>query len=194
MHVSWVYYSGTLLPGICLRIVQLFCHNVNIKTKPPKLWLIIEKFYVCRGDGWVGICSMSLLHSRIQSSSSSLRAKCMAVSCHESCPGTEPRSLALRADSLPTELRGKPCFFVNSIYLFVGCAGCSLLCRLFSSCGKRGLLSNCGLWAFHCGSFSHSWAPALGSQASVVVTRGVPVSIVRFPSSRAQARSCSTPA
>ena len=53
-------------------------------------------------------------------------------------------------------------FFVNSIYLFVGCAGCSLLCRLFSSCGRRGLPSSCGLRAFHCGSFSHSWAPALG--------------------------------
>ena len=96
----------------------------------------------------MGICSMSLLRSRIQSSSSSLRAKCMAVSCHESCPGTEPRSLALRADSLPTELRGKPCFFVNSIYLFVGCAGCSLLCRLFLVVANVGyfLTVVCGLF------------------------------------------------
>ena len=132
-HVSWVYYSGTLLAGISLQLVQLFCHNVNIKTKPPKLWLLIAKFDACRGDGWVGICSMSWLLSRIQSSSSSPRAKCKAVSCHESC-----------------------FFFLkNSIYLFGGCAGCSLLCGLLSSCGKRGLLSSCGLWDSHCGNFFH---------------------------------------
>ena len=33
----------------------------------------------------------------------------------------------------------------NCIYLFTfGCAGSSLLCRLFSSCGKQGPLSGCG--------------------------------------------------
>ena len=37
-------------------------------------------------------------------------------------------------------------FIDNFIYLF-GCAAYSLLHRLFSSCGKQGLLSSCCVWA-----------------------------------------------
>ena len=44
------------------------------------------------------------------------------------------------------------CLFV---YLFIfGCAGSSLLRRLFSSCGKQGLLSSGGIQVSHCSSFS----------------------------------------
>ena len=45
-------------------------------------------------------------------------------------------------------------FFISLfIYLF-GCTGFSLLCGLFFSCGKQGLLSSYGVWASHCGGFS----------------------------------------
>ena len=37
------------------------------------------------------------------------------------------------------------CFFKNNIYLLIfGCAGSSLMCRLFSSCRVWGLLSSGG--------------------------------------------------
>ena len=46
------------------------------------------------------------------------------------------------------------CFFF-SFYLFIfGSAESSLLHGLFSSCGKRDLLSSCGAWASHCSGFS----------------------------------------
>ena len=36
---------------------------------------------------------------------------------------------------------------VKLIFIFFGCAGSSLLCGLFSGCGKQGLLSSCSAWA-----------------------------------------------
>ena len=50
------------------------------------------------------------------------------------------------------------------IYLFIifGRTGSLLLCGLFSSCSKRGLLSSCGAQASHCGSFYSCQAQALG--------------------------------
>ena len=48
-----------------------------------------------------------------------------------------------------------------------------MLCRLFSSCRKWGLLSSCGVQASHCRVFSYSGAQAVGSQASVVVAHGL---------------------
>ena len=42
----------------------------------------------------------------------------------------------------------------NETKFFFGCAGSSLLCGLFSSCGERGQLSSCGSWASHCGGFT----------------------------------------
>ena len=61
--------------------------------------------------------------------------------------------------------------FYNFIYLF-GCAGSSLLCGLFSSCGSRAPycsgLSCCGAWALgRVGSVAA--APGLESTGSVVV-------------------------
>ena len=57
-------------------------------------------------------------------------------------------------------------FFINLfIYLFIyGCVGSSLLCAAFSSCSMQ---------ASHCGGFSCCGAWALGTQASVVVARGL---------------------
>ena len=40
--------------------------------------------------------------------------------------------------------------------------------RAFSS-GKRGLLSSCGAWTFHCGGFSRFGAQALGHMGLAVV-------------------------
>ena len=52
---------------------------------------------------------------------------------------------------------------INFIYLFIyGCAWSSLMLRLFSRCGKQGLLSSCGTWGSHCSDFSCSGARALG--------------------------------
>ena len=48
-----------------------------------------------------------------------------------------------------------------SVFIF-GCAGSLLLCQLFSSCGKWGLLSSCGARASHCGDFSCCRVRALG--------------------------------
>ena len=72
-------------------------------------------------------------------------------------------------------------FFYNYIYCFIfSCAGISLLIRLFSSCGKRGLLFSCGVWASHCGGFSGFLEPGLwGTQPQQV----------QLPGSRAQAQS-----
>ena len=47
------------------------------------------------------------------------------------------------------------CLFQNFVYLFVfGCAGSSLLLRLFSPCGEQGPPPSCHAWASHCGGLS----------------------------------------
>ena len=65
------------------------------------------------------------------------------------------------------------CTFIYSLnftYLFIfGLAGSAMLRGLFSSCGKRGLLSGLGTWASHCRSFSRWGTQALASVGSVVV-------------------------
>ena len=58
----------------------------------------------------------------------------------------------------------------------MGCPGSQLLCGLFSSCGKRGLLSSCGVWASHWGwllllqsmGSRHTSFSSYGSQASLL--------------------------
>ena len=46
--------------------------------------------------------------------------------------------------------------------LILLCAGSSLLCGLFSSCGEQELLSSCDAWASHCSGFSRGvWAQLL---------------------------------
>ena len=54
-------------------------------------------------------------------------------------------------------------FTIKNIILFIyfGCAGSPLLCRLFSRCGEWGLLSTWGVQASHCGGFSSCGALAL---------------------------------
>ena len=54
-------------------------------------------------------------------------------------------------------------FFYLSIYLLIyGCAESSLLCGIFSSCGKLRLPSSCRIWPSHCTGFSCCGAWALG--------------------------------
>ena len=50
------------------------------------------------------------------------------------------------------------CFHLwATIYVFIfGCAGSLLLCQLFSSCDRWGLLSSCGARASHCGDLLQS--------------------------------------
>ena len=60
--------------------------------------------------------------------------------------------------SLPSMSRSSPVVYnpLKKIFLFMyffACAGSSLLCWLFSRCGKRGLLSACGARASQCGGF-----------------------------------------
>ena len=63
------------------------------------------------------------------------------------------------------------------VYLFIfGCAGSSLLCLGFSSCGAWGPLSSGGVWPFHRGgsaTVSCCRAQPLGSRASVVGSHGL---------------------
>ena len=44
---------------------------------------------------------------------------------------------------------------------------------VFSSCSEQGLLSSCGVQAFHCRGFSCCGAQSLGIPASVVVAPGL---------------------
>ena len=53
-----------------------------------------------------------------------------------------------------------------TLFIF-GCAGSSLLCGLFPSCGEQGLLSNCSMWASHCGGFSGCRAQTLGHKGFI---------------------------
>ena len=60
--------------------------------------------------------------------------------------------------------------FKIKFYLFIfGCAGSSLLCGLFSSCGKRGPLSHCGTLASHCNGFLWSTGSRSGGFSSCCV-------------------------
>ena len=59
----------------------------------------------------------------------------------------------------------------KNIYIYLltfGCAGSSLLCGLFSSCGDWGLLSSCSAWASHCSGFLQN-RRLQDKRASVVV-------------------------
>ena len=58
-------------------------------------------------------------------------------------------------------LKTFPKVFFGHLFIF-GCAGCSMLQGLLSSCDKWGLLFICGVWAFYCGGFSCCEARALG--------------------------------
>ena len=60
----------------------------------------------------------------------------------------------------------------NDLFIF-GCVGSSLLHRLFSSCGKQGLLSGNGARAPHWAGCSCSGAQALGHVRSVVTAPGL---------------------
>ena len=52
-------------------------------------------------------------------------------------------------------------YFLNNLIYF-GCAGSSLLCRLFSGCGEQRRFSSCSVWASHCNGFSYWGAQPLG--------------------------------
>ena len=65
-------------------------------------------------------------------------------------------------------------FSFLKFYLFIyGCAGSSLLLRLFSGWSKQGLLSSWGAWASHCRGFSGCGAEALGCMDSIVAAPGL---------------------
>ena len=72
-------------------------------------------------------------------------------------------------------------FHFTSLHFMLG-LGCNVWA--FSSCGRQGLLSNCGVQASHCSGFSHGGAQALEcKQASVVVVHGLscPMACGIFP-------------
>ena len=60
-------------------------------------------------------------------------------------------------------------FFLVYFFLYFGCAGSSLLCRLFSSCHEWGLLFSCSAQASPWGGLSCCRTLALGSTDLVVV-------------------------
>ena len=68
------------------------------------------------------------------------------------------------------------------IYIFIYFIILTILgfhCRMwfFSSCGEKGLLSNCGPLASHWDDFSCCEAQSLGTRASIVVVHGLSCSI-----------------
>ena len=101
---------------------------------------------------------------------------CLVVSCRLQCV-CGFSSCSMWALSSPTrDWTHIPCiakaipffFFFNrdlKIYIFIfifGCPESSLPRRLFSSCGKRGLLSSCSVRVSHCSGFSWRRARAPG--------------------------------
>ena len=64
-------------------------------------------------------------------------------------------------------------FIFLIILCIFGCAGSSLLCGLFSSCGKRGLLSGCGTRASYCVASLVAQYKLQGTWVSVVVACGL---------------------
>lgn len=63
--------------------------------------------------------------------------------------------------------------FIHLFGWFSGCAGCSLLCGLCSSCPEQGLLSPCVVQASYRGGFTCCGAQALGTRVSVVAACGL---------------------
>lgn len=63
--------------------------------------------------------------------------------------------------------------FIHLFGWFSGCAGCSLLCGLCSSCPEQGLLSPCVVQASYRGGFTCCRAQALGTRVSVVAACGL---------------------
>ena len=90
------------------------------------------------------------------------------VGCHLLLQCVKVKSQSEVAQSCPTLSDPTDCGppVCLSIYIFVYLSGSSLLCSLFSSCGKQGLLSS-DTQASHC--FSCCVAQALGCVGSVVV-------------------------
>ena len=64
-------------------------------------------------------------------------------------------------------------FFNEFMYLFFGCVGSLLLHAGFLQLQRAGATLCCGVLVSHCGGFSCCGAWALGTQASVVVARGL---------------------
>ena len=64
-------------------------------------------------------------------------------------------------------------YFIYLFYLFLAASGLHCYARAFSSCDEQGTTFRCGARASHCGGFSRCGSQALGTQASVVVARGL---------------------
>ena len=80
-------------------------------------------------------------------------------------------------------------FLLKDLFIY-DFTGSLLLCRLFSSCGKRGLLSSCGVWASRRGGFLSRGLLVAGRRhwgacASIVAARGCTDSVVVAPGLRA---------
>ena len=110
--------------------------------------------YLCYTAGSYQLCILHILvHIQEIYASNSFYIPSTPVSTH---PFSMPVSLFL------------PCKYVHLyhfknyfIYIIFGCARSSLLCGLFSSCGKQRLLSSCSAWASRCSRFSHCRTQAL---------------------------------
>ena len=63
--------------------------------------------------------------------------------------------------------------FKKLFTLLFGCAGSSLLHRLFSGCVERGLLPSCGAWASHRGEWARVEPRLKDTRASAVVAPGL---------------------
>ena len=76
----------------------------------------------------------------------------MPSSRGSSQPRAQTRVSRLQMDSLLSEPPGKPVYMYLNMYIWL--CWVFVATQFFSSCGKQGLLSSCGAWAFYCSGIS----------------------------------------
>ena len=77
---------------------------------------------------------------------------------------------------------------INYLFIYFWLCESSLLCRLFSSCGKWGILSSCSAWASHCGDLLQN---SVSIECRGFSSCSVWAQQLQLPGSRAWLRSCS---
>ena len=97
--------------------------------------------------------SMEILQARI------LQWVAMPSSRGSSQPRDGTQVSRLQVDSVLSEPPGKPIYIY--LYMYIWLCWVFIATQFFPSCGKQGLLSSCGTWAFYCGGVSRCRAQTL---------------------------------
>ena len=83
----------------------------------------------------------------------------MPSSRGSSQPRAQTQVSRLQVDSVLSEPPGKPIYIY--LYMYIWLCWVFIATQFFPSCGKQGLLSSCGTWAFYCGGVSRCRAQTL---------------------------------